>query len=110
MTMWIIVDNIIMFLALPYTFLIQIVMVQGEITKNVFTLYQVQRKKLTARRQKLKAEKKDEQADLQQNALKKKQFFEDEEEKKRVEAIKKEAVLATGERDEGALRQKPGMK
>lgn len=37
--LWIIIDNIIMFFTLPYTILTQVVMVAGEITKNVFTLY-----------------------------------------------------------------------
>mmetsp|Transcript_8499 Transcript_8499/g.14296 ORF Transcript_8499/g.14296 Transcript_8499/m.14296 type:complete len:728 (+) Transcript_8499:520-2703(+) len=46
----IIVDMIIMFFTLPYVYFSQFIMVEGEITKNIFTLYQVQRKKLRERR------------------------------------------------------------
>jgi hypothetical protein len=65
--LWIIIDNIIMFFTLPYTILTQVVMVAGEITKNVFTLYQVQRRKLRKRRNEIK----------DQAALKKNFFTED---------------------------------
>jgi len=43
---WLIIDMFIMFLTLPYTYLSKFMMLNGEITKNVFTLYQVQKKKL----------------------------------------------------------------
>ena len=36
---WIAIDCVIMFLTLPYTYLSQGVLVQGEIVKNTFTLY-----------------------------------------------------------------------
>lgn len=54
---WILFDTIIMFLTLPYMALAKILMLHGEITKNIFTLYQVQRKKLKTRRQQLADEK-----------------------------------------------------
>lgn len=38
---WIMFDTVIMFLTLPYVSLSKLMIVQGEITKNVFTLYQV---------------------------------------------------------------------
>lgn len=38
---WIIIDMIIMFLTLPYTYMSKLMMLTGEIAKNVFTLYQV---------------------------------------------------------------------
>lgn len=38
---WIVVDLILMFFTLPYTYLSQMFMVTGEIIKNVYTLYQV---------------------------------------------------------------------
>jgi len=47
---WIVVDLILMFFTLPYTYLSQIFMVTGEIIKNVYTLYQVQKGKLLKRR------------------------------------------------------------
>jgi hypothetical protein len=50
LNLWLIIDTVIMFLTLPYTFFSQFVMVEGEITKNLFTLYQVQRSKLILRR------------------------------------------------------------
>lgn len=36
---WIIIDMIIMFLTLPYTYMSKLMMLTGEIAKNVFTLY-----------------------------------------------------------------------
>jgi len=48
---WIMIDMIIMMITLPYTFLSKFMMINGEITKNIFTLYQVQKKKLKARRE-----------------------------------------------------------
>lgn len=50
---WILFDTVIMFLTLPYMALAKILMLKGEITKNIFTLYQVQKKKLKDRRKKL---------------------------------------------------------
>ena len=38
---WILFDTVIMFLTLPYMALAKILMLKGEITKNIFTLYQV---------------------------------------------------------------------
>jgi len=46
-----------MFLTLPYVALAKILILNGEITKNIFTLYQVQKKKLKERRKKLSNEK-----------------------------------------------------
>lgn len=54
---WIIFDTVIMFLTLPYVNLAKILILKGEITKNIFTLYQVQKKKLKDRRNKLTNEK-----------------------------------------------------
>ena len=51
---WMLVDMIIMFLTLPYTYMSRLMMITGEIIKNIFTLYQVQKKKLRLRREKLK--------------------------------------------------------
>jgi hypothetical protein len=48
---WIMIDMIIMMITLPYTFMSKFMMINGEITKNIFTLYQVQKKKLKARRE-----------------------------------------------------------
>lgn len=48
---WIMIDMIIMLVTLPYTYLSKFMMINGEITKNIFTLYQVQKKKLKARRE-----------------------------------------------------------
>lgn len=50
------VDMIIMFLTLPYTYMSRLMMITGEIIKNIFTLYQVQKKKLRLRREKLKSD------------------------------------------------------
>ena len=36
---WIVVDMIIMFLTLPYTYVSRLMMITGEIIKNMFTLY-----------------------------------------------------------------------
>jgi hypothetical protein len=54
---WLMIDMIIMFLTLPYTYFSKVMMLTGEITKNIFTLYQVQKKKLKERRDQV--EKKD---------------------------------------------------
>lgn len=54
---WILFDTVIMFLTLPYVALAKILILNGEITKNIFTLYQVQKKKLKERRKKLSNEK-----------------------------------------------------
>jgi len=43
---WILLDTVIMFLTLPYTAVAKHLIVKGEITKNIFTMYQVQRRKL----------------------------------------------------------------
>lgn len=51
---WIVVDMIIMFLTLPYTYVSRLMMITGEIIKNMFTLYQVQKKKLRKRRENMK--------------------------------------------------------
>lgn len=48
---WIMIDMIIMMFTLPYTVLSKYMMQSGEITKNIFTLYQVQKKKLKRRRE-----------------------------------------------------------
>ena len=45
---------IIMFLTLPYTYVSRLMMITGEIIKNMFTLYQVQKKKLRQRRENMK--------------------------------------------------------
>ena len=65
---------IIMMFTLPYTFISQFMMQNGEITKNIFTLYQVQKKKLKLRRE--KAEK------AQENW---KSFFFDQEDAEEIE-------------------------
>lgn len=49
---------VIMFLTLPYSYFSKLMMLSGEIVKNVFTLYQVQKKKLKDRRE--NSEKQDE--------------------------------------------------
>lgn len=36
---FILIDIVIMLLSLPYSFIVQVVMVNGEITKNIFTLF-----------------------------------------------------------------------
>jgi hypothetical protein len=36
---WLLVDMVIMFFTLPYTKLAQYIQINGEITKNIFTLY-----------------------------------------------------------------------
>jgi len=51
------IDMIIMFLTLPYTYFSKMMMMSGEITKNVFTLYQVQKVKLKERRENSEKEK-----------------------------------------------------
>jgi len=51
---WILFDTVIMFLTLPYMALAKHLIVKGEITKNIFTLYQVQRRKLKKRREQVK--------------------------------------------------------
>ena len=56
LTYWILVDMIIMFLTLPYVYMSQLIMISGEVTKNIFTLYQVQRRKLRGRRSNAKQE------------------------------------------------------
>lgn len=38
---WILFDTVIMFLTLPYVTLAKYLILNGEITKNIFTLYQV---------------------------------------------------------------------
>jgi hypothetical protein len=45
------IDMIIMLTTLPYTYLSKFMMINGEITKNIFTLYQVQKRKLKERRE-----------------------------------------------------------
>jgi len=49
---------VIMFLTLPYSYFSKLMMLSGEIVKNVFTLYQVQKRKLKDRRE--NSEKQDE--------------------------------------------------
>jgi len=56
LTYWILVDMIIMFLTLPYVYVSQLIMLSGEVTKNIFTVYQVQRRKLRERRSNAKQE------------------------------------------------------
>lgn len=36
---WILTDLTIMFISLPYTYMVQLIMVYGEINKNIFTLF-----------------------------------------------------------------------
>lgn len=48
---WIMIDMVIMLITLPYIYMSKFMMINGEITKNIFTLYQVQKKKLKARRE-----------------------------------------------------------
>jgi len=43
---FILVDVIIMFVSLPYSYVVQRILVASEITKNVFTLFQIQKGKL----------------------------------------------------------------
>ena len=50
---WILTDLIIMFISLPYTYMVQLIMVYGEINKNIFTLFQVQKRLLRERRNRL---------------------------------------------------------
>ena len=38
---WLLVDMVIMFFTLPYTKLAQYILINGEITKNIYTLYQI---------------------------------------------------------------------
>lgn len=38
---WILFDTVIMFFTLPYVALAKLLILKGEITKNIFTLYQV---------------------------------------------------------------------
>jgi mannosyltransferase OCH1-like enzyme len=47
---WVTIDIFIMLLTLPYQMLSKLFMRSGEITKNIFTLYQVQKRKLKERR------------------------------------------------------------
>lgn len=42
-----------MFFTLPYTFLCKFIMLNDEVTKNIFSIYQVQRKQLNHRREKI---------------------------------------------------------
>ena len=51
---WILIDCIIMFLTLPYTYMSKLMMITGEVTKNIFTLFQVQKLKLLKRREAIK--------------------------------------------------------
>ena len=51
---WILIDCIIMFLTLPYTYMSKLMMITGEVTKNIFTLFQVQKMKLLKRREAIK--------------------------------------------------------
>ena len=48
---WIYIDIIIMMFMIPYMNLCHRIMIKGEIMKNIFTLYQVQRAKLRQRRE-----------------------------------------------------------
>jgi hypothetical protein len=52
---WIMCDMIIMVITLPYTYVSKFMMISGEITKNIFTLYQVQKRKLKERKEKVEA-------------------------------------------------------
>ena len=54
---WLLIDIVIMLITLPYTIMSQIMMMSGEITKNVFTLYQVQKRKLKERRENTEKDK-----------------------------------------------------
>jgi hypothetical protein len=48
---WIFIDVVIMFFMVPYMNFCQKIMIKGEIMKNIFTVYQVQRAKLKMRRE-----------------------------------------------------------
>lgn len=50
---WILCDLIIMFISLPYAYKVQLILVKSEVTKNVFTLFQKQKKQLRKRRDEL---------------------------------------------------------
>jgi hypothetical protein len=94
LTYWISFDIIIMFFTLPYTKLCQIIMLNDEVTKNIFTIYQVQRKQLITRREK------------NPNNSDRKKFFEDDDGPIDVGAV--------GANDDGgglkkALHKKPKM-
>lgn len=52
---WLLVDMVIMFFTLPYTKLAQYIQINGEITKNIYTLYQIQQTKLQERRDSVEA-------------------------------------------------------
>lgn len=52
---WLLVDMVIMFFTLPYTKLAQYIQINGEITKNIYTMYQIQKTKLTQRRDNVEA-------------------------------------------------------
>jgi hypothetical protein len=68
---WLLIDIIIMLITLPYTIMSQIMMMSGEITKNVFTLYQVQKRKLKERREKSEKDKEDWKLYFEQEEAKK---------------------------------------
>lgn len=78
---WMVTDCIIMFFTLPYTYMSKLMMVTGEITKNIFTLFQVQKMKLLKRRQEMK--------DQNTNSKAWKDYF-----KQKEEAPKKEEKIS----------------
>jgi len=47
---WLIVDMVIMFCTLPYVKLAMYIQILGESTKNIYTLFQIQKTKLKERR------------------------------------------------------------
>lgn len=88
---WLIVDMVIMFFTLPYTMLAQYILILGDITKNIYTLYQIQKTKLKKRR---------DNVEFSDKTTWKKFFQED-------EIQKKEKEMAAG--DEVTQKKKPAM-
>lgn len=88
---WLLVDMVIMFFTLPYTKLAQYIQINGEITKNIYTLYQIQKTKLKERRDNVEASDK----------IAWKKFFQEDELKKQ----EKEKA----EPEESPKKKKPAM-
>lgn len=76
---WIMCDMIIMMITLPYTYISKFMMINGEITKNIFTLYQVQKRKLKERRE----------ANLDKNSSEWKSFFIDQQREENIDDLYK---------------------
>lgn len=76
---WIMCDMIIMMITLPYTYISKFMMINGEITKNIFTLYQVQKRKLKERRE----------ANLDKNSSEWKSFFIDQQRDENIDDLYK---------------------